>query len=468
VPADYQQVRVVQQAKNDVVQFAEALDLMVLLNEQERYMGAAMTFCNELAARYRCSRVSLGWLKGGYVRLQAISHIEKFDKKMDAVQALEAAMEESFDQDEEILWPPLEGSTAVARDHEAFCKDHGVNYLVSVPLRLDDRPVGVLVCERADHPFEESDVRGLRVHCDQASRRLADLKRTDRWFGAKVAEASRKGLSKVVGVEHTFVKCLAVVIFAAMAFLLFGRMTYRVEAPFTARTDDLADLPSPFDGYIEDVRVEVGDLVDKDAVLVTLDTSELLLEESSALADRNRYAREAEKARAQNALADMKIALALKKQAEAQLERVRYHLNHARVKAPFAGVVVEGDLDELLGAPVKKGDILFKVARIEKMYAELKVDERDIHEVTEGATGEIAFVSRPKLKFPVEVERIDPVAVAEEEGNVFLLRCEFTGDILPWWRPGMSGVSKINVGKRNVLWILAHRSIDFFRILLWW
>jgi hypothetical protein len=102
------------------------------------------------------------------------------------------------------------------------------------------------------------------------------------------------------------------------------------------------------------------------------------------------------------------------------------------------------------------------------MYAELEVNERDVHEVAAGATGEIAFVSRPNLKFPVKVDRVDPVAVAKEEGNVFLLRCTFPDEVSDWWRPGMSGVSKINAGKRNVLWILTHRTIDFFRILLWW
>jgi hypothetical protein len=130
--------------------------------------------------------------------------------------------------------------------------------------------------------------------------------------------------------------------------------------------------------------------------------------------------------------------------------------------------VVEGDLEELLGAPVRKGDVLFKIARLEELYAELKVDERDIHEVNEVATGEIAFVSRPDLKFPIKLERIDPVALAEEEGNLFLVRAAFPEEMSRWWRPGMSGVAKINVGKRNILWILTHRTIDFFRILLWW
>jgi hypothetical protein len=88
--------------------------------------------------------------------------------------------------------------------------------------------------------------------------------------------------------------------------------------------------------------------------------------------------------------------------------------------------------------------------------------------VTEGATGEIAFVSRPDLKFPIQVQRIDPVSVTEEGVNVYLIRAAFPEEVSPWWRPGMSGVAKINVGKRNILWIFTHRTIDFLRIFFWW
>jgi len=468
VPSTYQMGRLARQARTDVVQFAEALDLMALLNAEKRYLAAAMIFCNELASRYRCDRVSMGWLKGAYVRLQAISHMERFEKKMDAVQTLEAVMEEAFDQDEEILWPRPEGSLFVARDHEAFSREQGSKYLVSLPVRLDGKPVGVVTCERSSEPFLEEEVRGLRVFCDQAARRLGDLKRHDRWFGARMGAAVKENLGKLLGVEHTFAKFIGLLVCAALAFLIFGKLNYRVEAPFLLKTDDLAYLPAPFDGYIREVHAKVGDLVEQGGPLLSLDTRELLLEESAAIADQNRYMREAEKARAQNALADMRIALALEAQAIARLKLVRYHIDHAQVKAPFAGIVVEGDLEELLGAPVRKGDVLYKVARLEKMYSELKVDERDVHELAAGATGEIAFLSRPDLKFPIKVERIDPVAVTEEEGNVFLVRGLFTEKAGRWWRPGMSGVAKINVGKRNVLWILTHRTIDFLRILLWW
>ena len=63
---------------------------------------------------------------------------------------------------------------------------------------------------------------------------------------------------------------------------------------------------------------------------------------------------------------------------------------------------------------------------------------------------------------------IDPAAVTKEQGNMFLIRAHLQETPLSWWRPGMSGVAKISVGDRNVLWILTHRTVDFFRMLLWW
>ncbi len=467
-PAIYQLGRLARQAKDDVNQFSEALDLMLLLNAEERYLATAMTFCNEIASRYLCSRVSLGWLEKGYVRVQAISHMERFEKKMEVIQSLETVMEEAFDQDEELVWPVSGDSTAVTRDHELYVREQSVAFMATLPLRLDDAPVAVLCCERAGEAFSATEMKGLRVLCDQAARRLGDLKENDRWFGARIAADLRKKIPKLKSAEHTFAKVIGVTLTLILAFLLFGRLPYRVEAPFILRTDDVKYMPAAHDGYIDNVPVRVGDAVNEGDLLLTLDTRELLLEESAAIANLHRYSREAEKARAENALAEMKISSALAAQAKAQLDLIRYKLNNSEVRAPFKGIVVEGDLDELQGAPVNKGDVLFKVAHLEQMYVEFEINERDVHEISEGLTGEIAFVSQPKLKFPIQLERVDPVSQANEEGNTFLGRGALPEERADWWRPGMSGIAKIDVGSRNVMWILTHRTIDFFRMLLWW
>jgi biotin carboxyl carrier protein len=466
-PGAYQFQRAATQNQIALGHFSSVLDLMALLNAEHGFLAVAMTFCNELAARHKCDRVSLGWLARHSIQLQVSSHTEKFEKKMEAVRALEQTMEEALDQDEIVVWPAAEGDTVVTRDHQLFAENQKVKFLCSVPLRVNGEPVAVVFCERNSEAFEDTEVRLLSLCAEMAARRLSELKRTDRWFGARWALAARELCAKAVGVEHTWAKVGAVAIAVVLGVLFFGGMNYRIEAPFILRTDDLAILSAPFNGYIDEVPVEIGDPVAAKAVLLKLDTRDLHLEEAAALADLDRYTREAEKARATNALAEMRIATAQAEQARVHLESVRYHLEQAAVTAPFSGVVVEGDLKKRIGAPLKQGDLLFRVARTERMYVECDVWEKDIHEVRGDAKGQIAFASQPKLKYPVKLERIEPVAQAKDQKNVFIVRCQFDCERQPWWRPGMSGVAKINVGHRTFLWILSHRTVDFLRMYFW-
>jgi hypothetical protein len=32
----------------------------------------------------------------------------------------------------------------------------------------------------------------------------------------------------------------------------------------------------------------------------------------------------------------------------------------------------------------------------------------------------------------------------------------------------MSGVARLNVGKRTLIWLATHRTADFLRLRLWW
>jgi multidrug resistance efflux pump len=467
VPASYQLQRVATESITKVEHFAGVLDLMVLINAEKRFLAASMTFCNELASRHQCERVSLGWLHRGYIRLQTMSHVDHFDRKTEAVQNLEAAMEEALDQNSEVLIPGQHGGL-INRDHQHFARGNDVPYLCSLPLREDEEPVAVCTCERSSAAFSETEMRLLRLSCDQAVRRLADLKRTDRWFGARLASGLKDKLGRIFGYEHTGIKIIALLIAAALGTAIFGHFPYRVKAPVILRTDDLAYLTAPFDGHIERVLVRVGDEVEEGEELLRLDQTELLLRETEVIAEKNRYSSEFEKARAAGSPADMRITRAQYDQSAARHELIRYQLDRAVVRAPFSGIIVEGDLKERIGSPVRQGDMLFKLARIERLYAELKVSENDIHEIGQTVEGEIALASRPEDVYPIEVFRMEPVAVAEEKGNVFIVHAGFPSGPQDWWRPGMTGVAKLKIGDRSLVWIATHRTVDFLRLRLWW
>lgn len=468
VPLLYQLNQSSIQARHDVEKFASVLDVLTLVNSEQRFIAASLAFCNGLATRFSCERASLGWLEHGYIRLQTISRTERFDKNMAAVKAIEVVMEESLDQDEEILWPSPENSSVIVKDHQIFSREQNSPHVCSVPLRLEDKPIGVITCERLARPFSQTEVQQLRLAGDQAIQRLADLKKRDRWFGARLTTATRENLSKVVGPRHTWAKIGVLAGALGLLLLFLPIFTYRVEGNFIVRSDDVSYQSAPFDGFIRKVMVRPGDQVKKDAPLVSLDTADLEMEEAAALADQTRYLREGEKARATKSLADMRIAEALAEQARAHLEIVRNKLNQAAIRAPFDGIVVEGDLRQRIGTPVKSADALFKVARIDTLYVEAEINERDIHEILDKSAGEIAFVTQPKNKYRIRIIRIEPSAAPKEKENIFVVRCAFDSPLQPWWRPGMSGIVKIDIERRTLLWILSHRTVDFLRMTFWW
>ncbi len=291
---------------------------------------------------------------------------------------------------------------------------------------------------------------------------MVELKHSDLWLGAKLADTMGRTLAPIWGPQHFVAKLLGVLVSVVIVVSLLSSWSYRVEAPFLLKTDDSFTMPAPFDGFIQEVLVKEGDLVDAKRVLAVLDSRELLLEKTSTMAEISRYAMEAEKARSEKSLAEMRIAHAMRTQATTRYDRIVYQIDRANVRTPINGVVVEGDLQKLLGVPVRRGDALFQVASLDKMFVTIDVDERDIHEIIVGMGGEVAFIGRPDQYYSIKVERIDPVAEVRDGHNVFTVRAGFNGlESAEWWRPGMSGVVKLDVGDRKIVWILTHRTVEF-------
>ena len=271
-----------------------------------------------------------------------------------------------------------------------------------------------------------------------------------------------------MGVDNTGWKLLSLIIAFGLCILVFGGSNYRVEAPFILKSDTLAQIPASFDGYIERVHFHVGDQVPSGEPLLDLDQKELLLQEASERAELRRHRSDAQRAQAEGELAKMRSAQAMADQSEARIEMIEYRLEQSVLSSPFDGVVVEGDLRERIGAPVKQGEVLLKIAQLDRLFAEGKVHERNINYLDQGASGEIAFASRPDERFPVILERIEPLAMPEEEGNMFVIRCQLEGSVPDWWRPGMSGLCKIESERRSYLWMLTHRTVEYLRMKLWW
>lgn len=444
-----------------------SIEAQAAIQAQRKFQGAAMTLCNELVAAWDCERVSLGLHEGRYVKIKAMSHTEKFSRKMQVVQDLEGAMEECLDQDSEIVLPEPGNANVVTRATRLIAQRYGPSSVLSLPLRRDGEVVGVVTLERdAENPFGLEEVETLRLTCDLLAGRLDDLHQRDRWFGARAARKTRDVAAVVVGPKHTWIKLAVIAVLAGLFVLIFGKGTQKVESEFAFQTEQRRHLTAPYESYLDEVFVEIGDHVEKGDVLATLKDFNIRQELAEARPELQGVLIQASQARKEGKLAEEEAALARAESIRARIELLEYRLQQARITAPIEGVVTVGDLKRQQGTAVKPTDQLFEIAPLQSLRAELQVTEDEIVYVEVGQEGELATSAYPNQKIKFVVESIDPVAKPEEQKNVFRVKASLQ-ERPDWLRPGMKGQARIYLQERSYGWLLTHKLVDWIRMKFW-
>ncbi|MFW6059665.1 MAG: efflux RND transporter periplasmic adaptor subunit [Phycisphaeraceae bacterium] len=464
----YEMRLTLQQRQMSLRSLGGAIEVLTATNEQPRFKAAAMALCNEIATRWRGERVSLGLLRGRYVKLVAMSQTEHLNRKMKVVQDLESAMEECLDQDTEIVHPAPNEATYIHRATADFAAAHGPAALCSLPLRHQGEVVGVLTIERpTDQPIGVNEIELLRLTCDLCTPRLMERFEQDRWIGARLATQTRRGFAALIGPRHTWAKVTAVALLATVLFLVFAQGTYRVSSPFVIEATTQRVVPAPFEGYLEAVHVEPGDAVEAGVTaLATLETTQLRLELARAIAERATYLKEADVARQEGSTVEVQIARARADRAQAEIDWLEHRIAQATLTAPITGVIVKGDLQQQTGAPVQTGQPLFHIAPLEELRAVLHVPDQRIGDIAIGQRGRLATATAPGRYLSYEIITIDPVAEVIDQQNAFRVRARLL-DAPDQLRPGMKGVAKTHAGEASYAWIWTHEALDWLRMKLW-
>jgi multidrug resistance efflux pump len=262
-------------------------------------------------------------------------------------------------------------------------------------------------------------------------------------------------------------KLSAGAVFLLAAFVLFAKGEYRIAAPFLLEASVQQSVVAPFDSFLKSVSVEPGDAVTADqTVLGKLETAELRLKLAVLKAEQLGFEKERAFSMRDGKTAEAQMAEAQIAKLAAEIRLVALHIEQAALVAPITGRIVSENLKRQLGLPVEAGDILFEIAGIGQLRAELYVPEESIPEIRVGQSGELASVGYPDRKIPFRVERINPMAEVVNQKNVFAVRARLL-ESQGWMRPGMEGIAKISAGRRSYAWIWTHRIGDWLRMKLW-
>lgn len=445
-----------------------ALNAVVGVAEQQDFPTAARAAVTDLAMRFDCDRVSVGFRRFGRSHVAAISHSAHFGRRMNLVRMLGAAMDEAIDQRGVVIYPAdrVEEPMATHR-HEKLASAHGAAHILTAPLYAIDHFAGALVFERpSEHPFTQQDAEMLEAVATVIAPVLDEKRREDRWLATKAAEVFVEHLTRIVGPGYFGRKLFLIgaLVLAALASLVHG--VDRIAADARVEASLQRTIAAPFDGFIAEAFSSAGDEVSEGDVVVRLDDREFVLQRLRLDAQRQRHEIEYERALAAGDRLETQVRLAQIEQVDAEIELVERQIAHTRLVAPFDGLVTSGDLSQSIGASAARGEPFLTIAPSDGYRVTLDVEERRIADVELGQTGSLIVKALPERSFPIVVEKITPVAHYGDGVTTFRVEAALE-ESAPALRPGMEGIAKLDAGEARLVAIWSAPLRDWLRLFTW-
>ena len=446
--------------------YSNVVGVLASCFEQTSYQQGLMRMVAELTSEFDCERVAFAEMQGHHCNVIALSNSADFDQRSNLVRKIADAMDEAVEQDSAILFPDKE-SKVIQRAHQELARKFGSGSIATIPLVSERKVFGAisLMCSE-ESPLDDKTLDLCQQTLSLLTPFLVLKRDQERSIVAKIVESLGNGLRMLFGIRHLRLKLMATAIAAFLVLTSLVETTFRINADAVLEGEVQRVVAAPISGYLLASAVRAGDTIGKGEIMASLDDSELKLELTRLNGRLQKSRREYREAQSSRDLVGVRVIKEQINQINAEIELTEQQLKSIHLTAPFDGVVIEGDLSQMLGSPVERGDTLFKIAPLEGYRIILKVDESNISYVREGQRGALTLSSLSQRNFPIKVERITSVARAEDGANTFRVEASLPGvpDIL---RPGMEGIGKINAGKERMVWIWTHEITDWIRLWLW-
>ncbi|HSC17147.1 MAG TPA: HlyD family efflux transporter periplasmic adaptor subunit [Gammaproteobacteria bacterium] len=466
--------RFLEATDNKLQRIGSVLEVVSAVLGRASLRQTLLEITNLVTRELGASRAAIGLAERSAVRIAAISDAAWFESNAGTVKSYVAAMEEALDRLAVVTYhaaaeaaEPNAPELGAAPEHAALVRATGARSVTSVPLLVGARCVGVLTVEwDRDGSPPSTDLDWLDALAGLLPAAIEQKRQAERNVVARLRDDLRWLAARFFGPRHLAWKLCGALAAVVLLALVFVDAEYRVNAKTVIEGEVQRAAVAPFGGYVAEAYVRAGDVVSEGQVLYSLEEHDLRLERDRWASEREQRLRELRVAMAEHDLTEVQIVGAQVRQAEAQLSLVEEKLARSRVQAPFDGIVISGDLSQLIGSPVEPGEKLFEIAPLAGYRVVLQVDENDIREVRVGQRGRLLVAGIAGETLPFSVSKVTPVASAADGRNFF--RVEARLDSAPInLRPGMQGVGKIDAGKRRLWWIVTHDFTNWLRIALW-
>jgi multidrug resistance efflux pump len=224
-------------------------------------------------------------------------------------------------------------------------------------------------------------------------------------------------------------------------------------------------VAAPHAGIFARSLVKPGDVVRREQSLGRMEGREVRLELAALDADWQRAAKSHDVSIAGNKLAAAQIDGLEMRRIDLKRALLADRSEHLDIKSPIDGIVVSSDLGRCEGMPVTVGQVLYEVAPLAEMIAEVAIPDEEVSRVRSAMPVRIYVDSQPGMFRVGQLQNINPRSTVRERDNVFI--GEVTLDNREaTLRPGMKGLAKITMPPRSIGWVLFHKPWDY--LMTWW
>lgn len=444
---------------------AAVLEAIAVALRHGKLQQALFEMVNDLRQQFDCARVALGLVDRARVKLVALSESATFEKNTSLAKTYVRAMEEAYDHGKAVACSALSDSTDFPM-HRELMSVSGATQAVSHPLMIGARCVGVVTLERNAPAFEAEDLAWLDAFASLAAPIVEQRRVAERAVIPRLYDEGKDVLAKLFGPRHLVWKAASSLAVLLVALMVLIPINYRVGAKTMIEGEVQRVVAAPFDGFISAGYVRAGDVVEQNQPVAGLDDHELRIEQARWASERDQYDSRLREAMAVHDLTAVQVQSAQLRQAEAQYALVTGKIRRAQLLAPIQGIVVSGDLSQQIGAPAEAGKKLFEIAPLSSYRVILQVDEREIRHVQVGQSGQLVITGIAGAPLPFKVKKVTPVATAQDGKNFFRVEASLA-DAPARLRPGMEGVSKVEVGSHSLWWVMTHSFTDWLVLTLW-
>jgi len=452
-------------------QLGSIMEILTIALRQNQLQESLLDLSNLIARTLKCSRVAIGLEQSGSVHMAALSNTAWFEKSTSISKLYVDAMNETFDRMSSINYRKSAHTSSQdltpAIAHETLARETKSLKIYSLPLMLGAECIGIITLENSNvESFSEAELAWINALASILPGAIQHKRLAERNLFLHIKENLKQLNYHLFGPRHFVLKFSALTLFLFLCCLFIPTINYKVSAKSVIEGEIQRAIVAPFDGFISETHVRAGDFVKQGQPLCTLDDRDLKLEQQKWEAELEQRSRTLRQAMAQNELAEVQIINAQIAQAEAELALTSEKISRTKIAAPFDGIVISGDLSQLIGSPIELGKELFKLAPLQSYRVILQIDERDIRNIAVKQSGKMLISGISNAPIDFRVSKITPIATAENGANFFRVEAELA-DAPPQLRPGMEGVAKVSIGQRRPWWIVTHTFTDWLTLQLW-